>query len=514
MTVKRYFAATARDCLRKVKEDLGPDAIVVSNKSALGGVEITAMSADSLEEISNRASATEYVGQERLVAAGGSRPAREFASKPSPEPSRDSLGGWFGTKARTGGATYPADDDYTVSLSTQARRFEQRAVPDARIPEVSPEPKRPTVSPWQPPRYEPATGKVTAALAAEKKTREPPAPVKPPSLPRSPNAESNMAVVQELTHEMRREMHDIRSLIEQQLAGFAWGELSRTSPARAQLMTELLEMGFSGVLARRMTQDLEPGAGLDEARKHASAVLDRRLRLFDENSDLVHRGGVYALVGPTGVGKTTTTAKLAARCVVRYGADRVALLTTDGYRIGAHEQLRIYGRILGVPVHAVNDAEELRQTLAALRDKHMVLIDTAGMSQRDRMVIEQTSMLSSSTAVKRLLLLNATSRGETLDEVIRAYGGEDIAACIFSKIDETTTLAPAVDAVARHGMPVAYLANGQRVPEDLHLPNRKYLLHRVFKQVTGNMAHRLKPEEVGMALAGNSGLMDLDDAID
>lgn len=506
MTVKRYFAATARDCLRKVKEDLGPDAIVVSNKSVPGGVEVTAMSADSLEEISNRASSTEFVGQERLVAAGGSRLATGFASRPSAGPSQDWLGssrGVPGSKVRAWDTTDPASEDYTVSLSAQARRFDRRAAPDAGA-----EPKRPAVSAWAPPRYEPVTGKVTA-VAPEKRFPEPHVAANPASDARIQSSEPNMAVVREITHEMRCEMHDIRSLIEQQLAGFAWGELSRTSPARAQLMTELLEMGFSGVLARRMTQDLEPGAGLEEGRKHASAILDRRLRLFDADSDLVHRGGVYALVGPTGVGKTTTTAKLAARCVVRHGADRVALLTTDGYRIGAHEQLRIYGRILGVPVHAVNDGDELRQTLAALKDKHMVLIDTAGMSQRDRMVIEQTSMLASSNAVKRLLLLNATSRGETLDDVIRAYGGEDIAACILSKIDETTTLAPAVDAVARHGMPVAYLANGQRVPEDLHLPNRKYLLHRVFKQVQGNMAHRLKAEEVGMALAGNAGLQDM-----
>ena len=184
------------------------------------------------------------------------------------------------------------------------------------------------------------------------------------------------------------------------------------------------------------------------------------------------------------------------------------MLTTDGYRIGAHEQLRIYGRILGVPVHAVGDSNDLRQTLAALKDKHMVLIDTVGMSQRDSMVIEQASMLASSGTVKRLLLLNATSRGETLDDVIRSYGGDDIAACIVSKVDETTTLAPVVDAIVRHGMPIAYLANGQRVPEDMHLPNRKYLLHRVFKQVQGNMAYRLKAEEIGMVLAGNAGLQD------
>lgn len=478
MTVKRYFAATARDCLRKVKEDLGPDAIVVSNKSVRGGVEITAMSAASLDEISSRATAVEQ-GEDRLQASGGSRHA-------------------FAVPGFTS-----SDDDYTVSISSRARSVERRAQPVAEPPAAAA--KRPIVSAWQPPRYEPETGRV--APAADPRAASPvadkPAPIAEAAPERAieervPHQGPNVAAVYELT----REMQDIRGLLEQQLAGFAWGELSRASPARAQLMTELLEMGFSGVLARRMTQDLSNNITMEEGRRHVSEVLDRRLRLLDTDSEIVNQGGVYALVGPTGVGKTTTAAKLAARCVVRYGADRVALLTTDGYRIGAHEQLRIYGRILGVPVHAVGSGDELRQTLLALKDKHMVLIDTVGMSQRDSMVIEQGNMLANGGSVKRLLLLNATSRGDTLDDVIRAYGGEAISACIVSKIDETITLAPAVDAVVRHGMAIAYIANGQRVPEDLHLPNRKYLLHRVFKQRPGGMAHRLKTEEAGMVLAG------------
>jgi len=170
---------------------------------------------------------------------------------------------------------------------------------------------------------------------------------------------------------------------------------------------------------------------------------------------------------------------------VRYGADRLALLTTDGYRIGAQEQLRIYGRILGVPVFVVRDGEDLRRTLADLRDKHMVLIDTVGMSQRDRMVAEQAAMLMRAGEVNRLLLLNAGCRGDTLDDVVRAYAGEDLAGCIMTKVDEATALAPALDCIVRHGLTLSYVANGQRVPEDLHLPNRNYLLHRAFKVGNG-----------------------------
>jgi flagellar biosynthesis protein FlhF len=295
-------------------------------------------------------------------------------------------------------------------------------------------------------------------------------------------------------------MQSIKSMLERQLAGFAWNDMTRHAPAKAQLLGEMLEAGFSGVLARRLVDDMPEDLDLQAGRKWLASAVNRRLRTLTRENDLIERGGVFALVGPTGVGKTTTTAKLAARCVVRYGAEKLALLTTDGYRIGAHEQLRIYGRILGVPVHVVRDSEDLRRTLADLRGKHMVLIDTVGMSQRDRMVAEQAAMLMRAGDVRRLLLLNATSRGDTLDDVIRSYAGEDIAGCILTKVDETASLAPAVDAVVRHGLLMAYVANGQRVPEDLHLPNRNYLLHRSFKQPSPNSAHHLKQDEVGLVI--------------
>ena len=300
------------------------------------------------------------------------------------------------------------------------------------------------------------------------------------------------------------EMQSIKGMLERQLAGFAWGDMTRHAPVKAQLLGEMLEAGFSGLLARRLIEDMPDELTQPDGRKWLIGAINRRLRTLTAENDLIDRGGVFALVGPTGVGKTTTTAKLAARCVVRYGADKLALLTTDGYRIGAHEQLRIYGRILGVPVHVVRDSEDLRRTLSDLRGKHMVLIDTVGMSQRDRMVAEQAAMLMRAGDVRRMLLLNATSRGDTLDDVIRNYAGEDIAGCILTKVDEAASLAPALDAVVRHGLLLSYVANGQRVPEDLHLSNRNYLLHRAFKQPGEASVHSLKGEEVGLVLPARS----------
>jgi flagellar biosynthesis protein FlhF len=195
----------------------------------------------------------------------------------------------------------------------------------------------------------------------------------------------------------------------------------------------------------------------------------------------VVRGGVVALIGPTGVGKTTTTAKLAARAVVRYGAEKVALITTDSYRVGAHEQLRIYGKILGVEVHAVRDTEDLRLTILALKRKHLILIDTMGLGQRDSRVAEQTEMFNA-TGVQRLLLLNATSGGDTLDEVVHKYYGAGVIGCIPTKLDEAGALGTVLDVAVRHKLTLHYITSGQRVPEDLHEVNLEYLLHRTFKE--------------------------------
>ena len=293
------------------------------------------------------------------------------------------------------------------------------------------------------------------------------------------------------------EIKFMRNMMQEQMDCLSWSDRQQRDPKRTRMLRDLLNAGFSAALSRQMIDKMPATANIEWVRR----VLENNLRIASKQEDLIVRGGVVALVGPTGVGKTTTTAKLAARAVVRYGADKVALLTTDSYRIGAHEQLRIYGKILGVTVHTVRDTEDLRLTLSGLKQKHLVLIDTIGMGQRDSRMAAQAEMFNA-TGVQRLLLLNATSSGDTLDDVVCMYNGAGVIGCIPTKLDEAVTFGTVLDVAMRHKLTLHYIANGQRVPEDLHEVNMEYLLHRAFKQSANAAPFSLHELEFPALMAG------------
>jgi flagellar biosynthesis protein FlhF len=325
--------------------------------------------------------------------------------------------------------------------------------------------------------------------------------------PQSTLAGPDAAAAQDqVTRSLADEIRSMRGLIEDQIVYRAWDTAQQSDPGKAKVLSDMLRAGFSAVLARQFLGKMPQGLAPEQKQGWIQAGLDRNLRTVAAADEIVERGGVYALVGPTGVGKTTTVAKIAARCVVRYGAERLALLTTDGYRIGAHEQLRIYGKLLGVRVLAIKDAADLQFALDDVRGKHLVLIDTMGMSQRDQMVAEQLALLSATgTEVQRLLLLNATGNGETLDDVVRVYRGGGVHGCIITKTDEAVGIATALDVAIRHRLPLHYVTNGQRVPEDLHLPDREDLLARALRPIAAPSAHHLDPAECQLMLATGAG---------
>lgn len=296
---------------------------------------------------------------------------------------------------------------------------------------------------------------------------------------------------------MLSEIKTMHGMLKEQLACMGWSDMQQRDPKRSTLMRDMVNVGFSPALSRQLLEKMPTNGDATWVQR----ILGHNIRIASPQEDVVTRGGVYALVGPTGVGKTTTTAKLAARAVVRYGADKVALITTDSYRIGAHEQLKIYGKILGVSVHAVRDTEDLKLTLSGLKHKHLVLIDTMGVGQRDSRVAGQAEMFDA-VGVQRLLLLNATSAGGTLDDVVKMYHGSGVIGCIPTKLDEAVTLGTVLDVIVRHKLTMHYIASGQRVPEDLHEVNLEYLLHRAFKMSTTPTAFAVQELEFPAFMAG------------
>ena len=429
MNVKKFTAATSREALRKVRDALGPDAVILSNRPVDGIVEILALASDDVASVSSPAHDSAMAQPQPSL----SLPPESYANRRAPAPSATSA---------------PAETSNQFDMSLMAAQM---------------------------------SSMMQQALALAKDT-----------------AAAEMSG-------MMSEIRAMRGLMETQLAELSWGTTAQREPQKTSVLRDMLAAGFSPSLARYLIEKLPSGKDETQSLAWIKTVLSRNLSTISNEDEILEKGGVFALVGPTGVGKTTSTAKLAARCVMRHGPEKLALITTDAYRIGGHEQLRIYGKILGVMVHSVKDESDLRIALKELRNKHTVLIDTVGVSQRDHNVAEQVAMLSGTGAdVKRLLCLNATSTNETLNEVVRAYQGSGLAGCIMTKLDEAATIGNVLDVVIRQKLNLFYISNGQRVPEDLHLADRAMLVDRAFRLKKGDAATQYHDCELPLLMAGAS----------
>jgi flagellar biosynthesis protein FlhF len=296
-----------------------------------------------------------------------------------------------------------------------------------------------------PRRRPPCRAAARAGLAARAAAPQRRAPARP--LNDGPAPELPVPTLSDVAgHEQIDMVHELRAmkgLIEERFGTLAFMEKLQREPRQAQLSQKLMDVGFSPALTRKLLEAL-PASATDEL-AWATSVLERNLQTDEHEPALEEKGGVYALIGSTGVGKTTSTAKLAAAFATAHGANQLGLITLDAYRVGAHEQLRAYGRILGVPVHTAHDRASLEDLLDLLSGKKMVLIDTAGMAQRDSRCRELLDMLSH-RSIQRLLVINAAAQGETLDDVITAWRAAQCKGVILSKIDEAVKLAPALDA--------------------------------------------------------------------
>jgi flagellar biosynthesis protein FlhF len=448
MNVRKFSAQTSREALRMVRDALGADAVILSNRSVNGSVEILALASADMATLAQPAGEQEVLPQPLVAALVGKGMAQASA--------------------------------------------EPAAAPQTRVASA--------LSVFE--RLRPTPVAAPAPVPASSVAAPVPTPVAIARPPASTTVDTHQAEMRQMMDEIR----SMRGMLEAQLAEISWGAQHRREPMKATVMREMLAAGFSASLARYLTEKLPEQGG--DAMNWIKSILVRNLAAAPDENAILDGGGVFALVGPTGVGKTTTTAKLAARCVMRHGAGKLALITTDGYRVGGFEQLRIYGKILGVMVHSVKDEADLRIALAELKNKHTVLIDTAGASQRDQMVAEQVAMLSGAdTPVKRILCMSATSTGETLNEVVRAYKGDGLAGAIVTKLDEAATIGAVLDVIIRQKLQLQYIANGQRVPEDLHLARPNFLIDRAFKMKREAAPFQYQDDELPLVIGNTARVM-------
>lgn len=436
MKIKRFFAPDIRQAIRMVREEQGPDAVILSNRNVAGGVEIVSAvdyDEDAVRQAAEPTQTSSKGGTETGVVARIQPPSRAAGhARPAKESSRQSA------------------TDGSVSPTAVVSR-----------------------------------GRAPQAAA--------------PCMP----LDGAAAVAQEpLLQEMRQELRSLRHMMVNQLSELAWDQMARRQPERVELLRRLMNLGLVAPLCREIADSVDDQGAedIEPAWRTSLERLAERLPVADEG--ILDNGGVVALVGPTGVGKTTTIAKLAARFCLRYGHRHVALVTTDCYRIGAHEQLHNYGRILDVPVRTAGDADELHSVLNGLADKRLVLVDTAGMSQRDVRLTEQLRILSGGNIPLRpYLVLSAATQRSGLEGIIPAYSDLGLEGCILTKLDEAGSLGEVFSAIIRHQLPIGFFGDGQRVPEDLHQARARVLVDRAVDIVQRNHGG-IADESMAVAFGG------------
>jgi flagellar biosynthesis protein FlhF len=443
MKLKKFTAPTTREALQKLRAELGEDAIILSTKQTAAGTEVLAASSQDLDVVTEKPAVT--------VATPASWTKAERAQFAAQEATRQP------TAAEKIAQQVAAQRDVLINKAPVVKHALPAAAPrefakDDMISEVA---------------------KRRSQAASESMMSE------------------QTAVLEEIKQ--------MRQLLKDQMAIMTWRDALEKNPQRGELWNLLTQSGFSPLFARTLVDKLPEGLSETQMQDWAMNVINKNLNVVPADKDIVETGGTFALVGPTGVGKTTTTAKLAARCVVKYGADSLGLITTDSYRIGAQDQLRIYGKILGVQVYTAQTHADLAQLRSTMQRKRLILIDTVGMGQRDARVAEQTKILTDSH-VKRVLLLNATSQPETLDDVVRHYKSTGLSGAILSKLDEAIKIGGVLDVVMRHKLALHYIATGQRVPEDLFPADPRVLVHRAMRS-RSSQAFQTSSEELKWKMA-------------
>ncbi|MGL5497919.1 MAG: flagellar biosynthesis protein FlhF [Aeromonas sobria] len=443
MKIKRFFAKDMRTALAEVKETLGPDAVIMSNKKVTGGVEIVA-AVDYQSQVPGPKDAPvrRQLNDESVnISSAGRQMTR-------PEP----------TQAKE------QNEHYADTLAALLAR-QQKLKPGNAA----------TMSSTQSAGLA-AANTAPRTLAEQGQWGAAPEPAKPKARAATLGRPAQPAPREQEMEGMRKEMASIRKLLEHQISGLMWQEVERREPMRALLIKELKKMGFDDAFADQLAGLIPEDMSIHQAMAQLAEVLTGQLKISED--EILRQGGAVALLGPTGVGKTTTIAKLAARFAMKYGAEQVALITTDNYRIGAHEQLQTYGRIMGCPVRQVRDAEELATALYQFRHRRLVLIDTAGVGQRDIRLTEQLDTLvkNAKVRIRSYLVMSATSQRRVMQEAVDHFRRIPLSGCILTKLDESLNLGEVINVCIQNALPISYITDGQRVPEDIQVANAAQLV--------------------------------------
>ena len=449
MNIQRFIAPTAREALSKARLAFGDGTLILSNRPTDTGVEVVATGEDTLEALDRNELARQ--GKRAPASPGrASAPARVAANPDS---------------AVVDDATQLAMSTLSFQDYVRERMLRRRheatsgQVPlKEMIQPEEPQPIRVETTRTQKPAPRPVPIQFTSQPAAKA------APTAAPT-PAAARASTRPSTSPAMSQGIVDELQAMKALIEERFTTLTWLGQARQNPIQSNLMLKMIRSGYSPALARTILERLPEDLGAAEAMRWMTDILTRNLRTDAATLPIHEEGGVFALVGSTGVGKTTTAAKLAGLCARTHGAGSVGLITLDTYRVGAHEQLRAYGRMLGVVAHLAHDRAALQDLLGLLANKKMVLIDTTGIAPSDPRKRDMLDVLDL-PGINRLLVLNAGGHGDTLDDMVASFKTPGMQQSILSKIDEAAKIGPALDAVIRHQLQLRGVTMGQKVPED------------------------------------------------